>query len=150
MYRHTHNSKYNNTHSLPTLLLRHQSSETFPALYVETCVQRHIRFFVASKLLFHCYSLSNRMEVIPTVDEDEALRNIQRQSEDSDINSNDAKLSESEEAIIAEDGGVAGNNNRGDEGVLEGVAVGNIDVYSSDSDEDEVRCIDSCSETEMQ
>lgn len=90
------------------------------------------------------------MEVIPTVDEDEALRNIQRQSEDSDITSNDVNLSESEEAIIAEDGGVAGNNNRGDEGVLEGVAVGNIDVYSSDSDEDEVRCMDSCSETEMQ
>lgn len=83
------------------------------------------------------------MEVIPTVDEDEALRNIQRQSEDSDVTSSDAKLSESEEAIIAEDGGVAGNNNRGDEGVLEGVAVGNIDVYSSDSDEDEVRCIES-------
>ena len=83
------------------------------------------------------------MEVIPTVDEDEALRNIQRQSEDSDVTSSDAKLSESEEAIIAEDGGVAGNNNRGDEGVLEGVAVGNIDVYSSDSYEDEVRCIES-------
>lgn len=90
------------------------------------------------------------MEVIPTVDEDEALRNIQRQSEDSDVTSSDAKLSESEEAIIAEDGGVAGNNNRGDEGVLEGVAVGNIDVYSSDSDEDEVRCIESWLETEMQ
>lgn len=89
------------------------------------------------------------MEVIPTVDEDEALRNIQRQSENSEVTSSDVKLSESEEAIIAEDEGVAGNNNRGDEGVLEGVAVGNIDVYSSDSDEDEVRCIDSCLETEM-
>lgn len=90
------------------------------------------------------------MEIIPTVDEDEALRNIQRQSEaSSDVLSNDMKLTDSEEAIIAEDGGVAGNNNRGDEGVLEGVAVGNIDVYSSDSDEDEVRCIDDCPGTEL-
>ena len=97
-------------------------------------------------IVVSCY----RMEIFPAVDEDEALRNIQRQSEDSsDLPSNEVKLNDSDEAIIAEDGGVAGNNNRGDEGVLEGVAVGNIDVYSSDSDEDEVRCIDSCSDTKM-
>ena len=80
------------------------------------------------------------MDVLATADEDEALRNIQTQSETSnDGAANEPELGESDEAVIAEDGGVAGNNNRGDEGVEEGVAVGSIDVYSSDSDEEEVR-----------
>ena len=35
-----------------------------------------------------------------------------------------------------EDGGIVGNNTRGDEGVLEGVAIGNIDALSSDSEDD--------------
>ena len=80
------------------------------------------------------------MDVLANVDEDEALRNIQTQGESStESTSADIKQSEADETVIIEDGGVAGNNNRGDEGVLEGVAVGSIDVYSSDSDEEEVR-----------
>ena len=79
------------------------------------------------------------MEVLTTVDEDEALRNIQTQGESlNESSSSEVKQSETDETVIIEDGGVAGNNNRGDEGVLEGVAVGSIDVYSSDSDEEEV------------
>jgi hypothetical protein len=76
------------------------------------------------------------MEVLAAAfDEDEALRTIQTQ----EVNSADT-LGESGEAVITEDAGIVDkNNNRGDEGVLEGVAVGNIDVYSDDSDEDEVR-----------
>jgi hypothetical protein len=78
------------------------------------------------------------MEVLAAAfDEDEALRNIQTQ----EVNSADI-LGESGEAVITEDAGIVDkNNNRGDEGVLEGVAVGNIDVYSDDSDEDEVRSL---------
>jgi hypothetical protein len=46
-------------------------------------------------------------------------------------------FTENEDAAVADDGGVVGNNNRGDEGVMEGVAIGNADEFSSDS-EDEV------------
>jgi predicted alpha-1,6-mannanase (GH76 family) len=78
------------------------------------------------------------MEVAVPIDEEEALRNIQSQNETVyDSVTTDVQVIESDETVIAEDGGVAGNNNRGDEGLLEGVAVGNIDAYCSDSDDDE-------------
>jgi hypothetical protein len=78
------------------------------------------------------------MEVSAAIfDEDEALRNIQTQ----EVQSTET-LGESSEAVITEDAGIVDkNNNRGDEGVLEGVAVGNIDIYSDDSDEDEVKSL---------
>ena len=76
-----------------------------------------------------------------TVDEEEALLNIQRQGEISTDIVPVANFSETDETVILEDGGFVGNSNRGDEGLLEGVAVGNIDVYSSDSDEEEVRAL---------
>lgn len=80
------------------------------------------------------------MDLLATVDEEEALRNIQTQGENLiDGTVGEIERDESDEAVAPEDGGIAGNNNRGDEGVLEGVAVGGIDVYSSDSDEEEVR-----------
>lgn len=78
------------------------------------------------------------METAAPLDEEEALRNIQSQNETvNDGVTTEVKIVESDETVIAEDGGVAGNNNRGDEGLLEGVAVGNIDAYCSDSDDDE-------------
>ena len=45
---------------------------------------------------------------------------------------------EEKDAAVLEDGGVAGNNARGDEGVLEGVAIGDVveDANVSDSDDD--------------
>ena len=76
-----------------------------------------------------------------TVDEDEALLNIQGQGEVSTDVVPVTNFSETDETVIPEDGGFIGNSNRGDEGLLEGVAVGNIDVYSSDSDEEEVRAL---------
>ena len=80
------------------------------------------------------------MDLLATVDEEEALRNIQTQGESLiDVAVGEIERDESDETVAPEDGGIAGNNNRGDEGVLEGVAVGGIDVYSSDSDEEEVR-----------
>lgn len=80
------------------------------------------------------------MDAVTTVDEEEALRNIQTQGENLiDGTATEIKQDVSDETVTAEDDGVVGNNNRGDEGVLEGVAVGGIDVYSSDSDEEEVR-----------
>lgn len=76
-----------------------------------------------------------------TVDEEEALLNIQRKGEVSTDTVQIANFSETDETVLLEDGGFVGNSNRGDEGLLEGVAVGNIDVYSSDSDEEEVRAL---------
>jgi hypothetical protein len=78
------------------------------------------------------------MEIAVPLDEEEALRNIQSQNETvNDGVTTDVQVIESDETVIAEDGGVAGNNNRGDEGLLEGVAVGSIDAYCSDTDDDE-------------
>lgn len=81
------------------------------------------------------------MDSSTTVDEDEAIRNIQTKEEENipDNSVITEILIAEPDTVIAEEGGIAGNNNRGDEGVLEGVAVGDIDVYSSDSDEDEAR-----------
>ena len=54
------------------------------------------------------------------------------------IESEDGANIEEKDAAVLEGGGVAGNNARGDEGVLEGVAIGDVvdDANVSDSDED--------------
>ena len=88
-----------------------------------------------------CFLIISMDSFATTVDEEEALLNIQRQGEISTDIVPVANFSETDETVILEDGGFVGNSNRGDEGLLEGVAVGNIDVYSSDSDEEEVRAL---------
>lgn len=92
---------------------------------------------ISSKSLHLPLKFEN-MEVAAPLDEEEALRNIQSQNEAvNDGVTTDVQVIESDETVIAEDGVFAGNNHRGDEGLLEGVAVGNIDAYNSDSDDDE-------------
>ena len=53
-------------------------------------------------------------------------------------NESGAGIIEEKDAAVLEGGGVAGNNARGDEGVLEGVAIGDVvdDANVSDSDEE--------------
>ena len=74
-----------------------------------------------------------------TAGEDELLRSIQATNSgkvptNEEITDN---LVKNDDNAVADDEGLIGNGNRGDEGVMEGVAIGNIDEFSSDS-EDEV------------
>jgi hypothetical protein len=48
----------------------------------------------------------------------------------------DTVVANEDEVILHDEVGVAGNNTRGDEGVLEGVAIGQLEYLSSDSDDD--------------
>lgn len=74
-----------------------------------------------------------------TVREDEVIKSIQTTNSGKAPTSEEvsSNFTENEDVAVADDGGVLGNNNRGDEGVMEGVAIGNADEFSSDS-EDEV------------
>ncbi len=66
-------------------------------------------------------------------------------SSSSSSSADDAVVKDEKDAAVLEDGGVAGNNARGDEGVLEGVAIGEVDEgNASDSDDDVRHCLSWC------
>ena len=57
----------------------------------------------------------------------------------SSTSAEDAVVKDEKDTAVLEDGGVAGNNARGDEGVLEGVAIGEVDEGNASDSDDDVR-----------